>query len=114
MHLILMDHAPGIQLDKKLFWSLSREERDRVRGAFRLAWLNCVATGLLPDLSNLVWDAQHLLYSFLVGFQEGFRVTPSVHRSDAEWIYWNLAECLRIYDWVNETEAYPDKSGWTL
>lgn len=36
---ILMDHAPGIQLDERKFWSYSRRVRDRIREAFKAAWM---------------------------------------------------------------------------
>jgi hypothetical protein len=38
LYYILMDHAPGIQLNHAAFWTLDYGERDRIRGAFCVAW----------------------------------------------------------------------------
>lgn len=37
LHLIVMDKLPGIQLHEEVFWSFEREERDRIRQAFKEA-----------------------------------------------------------------------------
>ncbi len=39
LYYILMDHATGIQLKHETFWSFDFDDRDRIRQAFRVAWL---------------------------------------------------------------------------
>ncbi|KAL3462312.1 hypothetical protein BJX64DRAFT_288434 [Aspergillus heterothallicus] len=39
IYYILTDRVRGVQLSEKLFWSYTRKERDKVREAYREAWM---------------------------------------------------------------------------
>ncbi|KNG83852.1 hypothetical protein ANOM_007632 [Aspergillus nomiae NRRL 13137] len=56
---LLIEKAPGKQLDSAGFWDLRRRERDKIRQTFKAAWEECVAKGFRPygDVSGLFWDS---------------------------------------------------------
>ncbi|KAB8277405.1 hypothetical protein BDV30DRAFT_234737 [Aspergillus minisclerotigenes] len=70
---LLIENAPGTQLDSAGLWGLRRRERDRIRQAFKIAWEECVAKGFRPygGVSSLFWNASSdkvsVIFLYLIG-----------------------------------------------
>ncbi|RDW76828.1 uncharacterized protein DSM5745_06820 [Aspergillus mulundensis] len=74
--------------------SLERDERDRIRNAFRVAFVDCVQAGIYPSQlnpANLYWDSDASRI-VIAGFRNSRPAEPKDHWSDIEWIAWSLAK----------------------
>ncbi|RDW76453.1 uncharacterized protein DSM5745_06445 [Aspergillus mulundensis] len=108
--------ARGTQLNGNLFWSLCREERDEIRDAFRVSWVQCIKAGVDPAqgrMDHLFWDKASSKLS-IAGFRDSAPVEPVAEWSDVEWIMWFLAIPPKTYRWEEEENPHPDKSQWRL
>ncbi|KAL4789173.1 hypothetical protein BDV19DRAFT_397375 [Aspergillus venezuelensis] len=107
IHRILVDHAPGIRLGDQHFWSCSREERDAIREAFKIAWIDCVQASVVPAQDKLFWDAD-------ASRMKANLAEPTRLWKDTHWIYWHLAEAPYIHFWGQVLGPHPGMSRWTL
>ncbi|RJE23405.1 hypothetical protein PHISCL_04257 [Aspergillus sclerotialis] len=97
MTYLLLEHLPGIQMGP-CFWDLNREERDKIRSAFRTSWEECMRSRFHPwGRHSLFWDADsnkvtstYDRYFFKFGDK---RREPSRDLwTEYEWILFGLAE----------------------
>ncbi|KAL4963654.1 uncharacterized protein BDV14DRAFT_201621 [Aspergillus stella-maris] len=110
---VLIDHVDGVELNRALFWSLPRDERDRIRKAFRIAWLDCVEYALIsPHHCHIFWDAESSKVSF-VGLRDSSSGPPKDQWANWKWSLWELAA---LPPGANHTQIFsnPETSGWIL
>ncbi|KZF26201.1 hypothetical protein L228DRAFT_242634 [Xylona heveae TC161] len=94
---ILMERLRGVN-PEPYYWGckMDREERDELRAAFKKAYLECVACGVVHGdcaIRNLVWDRE-LQKCYLVDFEIFYRPSKRLGKwQDIDYIEWNLAEC---------------------
>ncbi|KAF7616694.1 hypothetical protein AFLA_004751 [Aspergillus flavus NRRL3357] len=110
---LLMQHHPGVQLNKRVFWNLEPSERQQMREAFKEALTECIDCGIWPTLSKLHWD-KSLGKVFIHGFRLSRPSNETHYWMDTLWICWDLAEAPKSYDWPRNTDPHPDMSDWTL
>ncbi|KAI9927162.1 hypothetical protein MW887_003545 [Aspergillus wentii] len=58
---MLLGKVPGVQLDT-VYWSMSPEVREKIRGLFRVALEDCLNCGVHivdTNMANLVWDGDN-------------------------------------------------------
>ncbi|KAE8142896.1 hypothetical protein BDV38DRAFT_277709 [Aspergillus pseudotamarii] len=128
---LLIEKAPGEQLDSPGFWGLGRRERDRIRQAFKAAWEECVAKGYRPygDVSSLFWDSSACKMSVslpfltrskadntstIYNFMTAYPTEPHTEWFNVLWIVWGLAKAPDGYRWWVETEKDSDMRRWTF
>ncbi|OJJ38450.1 hypothetical protein ASPWEDRAFT_36074 [Aspergillus wentii DTO 134E9] len=112
---LLIRPPPGRCL-KSLYWALGAMERQAIRNAFRVAWLDCVKKGIYPQggkIGHLMWDAS-LNKVYITEFQMWRPRRPTDTWKDIEWMAWGLAKPPRGYQWSRETRAHPDKTDWEM
>ncbi|KAB8276888.1 hypothetical protein BDV30DRAFT_205537 [Aspergillus minisclerotigenes] len=113
---LLLNHLPGVQLSKAIFWAFEDTVRERIRQAFRVAWEDCVKSGVVPVLQNI----EHVFWNeaankaYLIGFRMSEKARIQDVWRDTRWIAWGMAECPDKYRWYKEKNPHPDKSKWKL
>ncbi|KAF1955192.1 hypothetical protein CC80DRAFT_594384 [Byssothecium circinans] len=96
---MLMSKVPGKRIEYDWYWALSKEERDEIREAFKVALLEVWDNGIEPHdtgLHNLMWDDEERK-CYILDFEdctffneeEGAREPKW---TDDEWKRWRLAE----------------------
>ncbi|KAK2761126.1 hypothetical protein FQN54_001646 [Arachnomyces sp. PD_36] len=94
---IMMEALPGETLEFNQYWALGREERDKIREAFRLAITdvgNCGVEHWDPRIRNILWDEEKGK-CYIVDFENGEPIDPT----EFEWdeFYWQRWELSKRY-----------------
>ncbi|KAL1998286.1 hypothetical protein VTN02DRAFT_6464 [Thermoascus thermophilus] len=90
---ILMEKLPGVN-PAPIYDHMTRQERDDLRAAFKAAWLECVACGVVhgdPAIRNLLWD-RATKKCYLIDFEVYRRPTQRSIWRNHLYITWNLAQ----------------------
>ncbi|KNG85974.1 hypothetical protein ANOM_006098 [Aspergillus nomiae NRRL 13137] len=113
---ILMNYLPGVQLSEAIFWGLEASEREQIRQAFKLAWLDCIRSGILPalqDIEHVFWDGA-ANKAYITSFRMSEPAGADIMWRDTEWIAWDMAKPQDKYAWYKDKNPHPDMSKWTL
>ncbi|KAK2756113.1 hypothetical protein FQN54_005521 [Arachnomyces sp. PD_36] len=104
---ILMEKLPGINL-RSFFVDLDRKERDQCREAFKKAWLECLAAGVVNIDSadrNLLWDRKQKK-CYIIDFEHSCKSKKKDAWRNSLYIAWNLA--------IFSGTTFDDMSEWEL
>ncbi|OXV07812.1 hypothetical protein Egran_04424 [Elaphomyces granulatus] len=115
---ILWEKVPGVHLcnpDENfvLFWSLPRQERDRIRTAFVITYQKLYTIGICPVLggcNNLIWDAQQDRI-YVIGLDD---VAECNAFGNVTFLEWGLATAPDGCPWGDEDFDDSSMEGWKL
>ncbi|OGM43522.1 hypothetical protein ABOM_008071 [Aspergillus bombycis] len=113
---ILMNYLPGVQLSEAIFWGLDASGREQIRQAFKLAWLDCLSSGILPalqDIEHVFWDGA-ANKAYITSFRMSEPAGADIVWRDTQWIAWDMAKPQDKYGWYKDKNPHPDMSKWTL
>ncbi|KAL4861834.1 hypothetical protein BDV12DRAFT_179733 [Aspergillus spectabilis] len=112
LHYILMDNASGVQLSKEIFWGYPRDERDRIREAYKEAWsewIRCGVSGGGRHISHLFWDSDAGKITIAASsFSSPVEPFRSVKWRDSRWLAADLLRAGSTHscawkDWMRDT-----------
>ncbi|PIG89939.1 hypothetical protein AARAC_011915 [Aspergillus arachidicola] len=108
---VLMSYLPGVQLTKA-FWSLEDSVREQIRQAFKLAWLDCVGSGITPanpNIEHVFWDAA-ANKAYIISFRESESASSEDVWQDVKWSLWGMPKAQESYG--QHKNSQPDESKW--
>ncbi|KAE8317241.1 hypothetical protein BDV41DRAFT_561485 [Aspergillus transmontanensis] len=121
---VLMSYLPGVQLTKA-FWGLEDSVREQIRQAFKLAWLDCVGSGITPahpNIEHVFWDAAANKAYVVFPINNENEVWTCLMRNaseparpedvwqDVEWSLWGMAKAQESYG--QHKNSQPDENKW--
>ncbi|KAE8423411.1 hypothetical protein BDV36DRAFT_290545 [Aspergillus pseudocaelatus] len=107
---LLLSQLPGLQLSKAIFWDLEYSVREKIRQAFRAAWIDFVSLGVVPVLQ----DIEHVFWHAEANKAMSEQAREVDVWRDTRWIAWDMAKLQDNYRWYKEKNPHPDMSNWIL